>query len=111
MKIWTFLAVAIVSEVVATLALKSSDGFSKLWPSALVVIGYGLAFFFLSLTLKEGMTIGVVYAIWSGLGVALVSVVGWLLFQQKLDLAAIIGISLIVCGVVVMNVFSKAVPH
>ena len=110
MKTWIFLCVAIVSEVVATLALKSSEGFSKLWPSLLVVVGYGCAFYFLSLTLRS-IQIGVAYAIWSGLGVVLVTIVGWFFFHQKLDLAAILGMLLIVCGVVVMNVFSKAVSH
>lgn len=110
MKNWIFLCVAIVSEVIATLALKSSDSFSKLWPSVLVVIGYGFAFYFLSMTLRS-IPVGIAYAIWSGLGVVLIAIVGWFLFNQKLDLPAVIGMLLIVCGVVVMNVFSKSVSH
>ena len=105
-----YLAIAIIGEVIATSALKSSAGFSKLLPSMVVVAGYGTAFYFLSLTLRA-MPIGVVYAIWSGAGVALISVIGWLVFKQSLDLAAIIGITLIVLGVVILNVFSKVSAH
>lgn len=108
MKQWAFLAIAIVSEVIGTSALKASEGFSKFWPSALVVAGYGVAFYFLSMTL-ESIPVGVAYAIWSGVGVALIAMLGWLIFGQKLDAPAIIGILLIVTGVVVMNTFSKSV--
>lgn len=104
---WIFLAVAIISEVIGTSALKASEGFSRLWPSAIVVIGYASAFYFLSLTLKT-IPIGVAYAIWSGAGVALIA---WVLYGQALDLPAIIGISLIVAGVVVLNLFSTTVSH
>lgn len=104
------LGIAIVSEVIATSALRASDGFSKLWPSLIVVAGYGLAFFFLSVTLKS-IPVGVAYAIWSGLGVVLISVAAWVLFGQKLDLAAIIGMGLIVAGVLVLNLFSKSSAH
>ena len=105
-----YLAVAIIGAVVATSALKSSAGFSKLLPSIVVVAGYGTAFYFLSLTLRT-MPIGIVYAVWSGVGVALISVIGWLVFKQSMDLAAIIGITLIVLGVVILNVFSKVSAH
>ncbi|MBB5389933.1 MULTISPECIES: SMR family transporter [unclassified Herbaspirillum] len=104
------LGIAIVSEVIATSALRASDGFSRLWPSLVVVAGYGLAFFFLSVTLKS-IPVGIAYAIWSGLGVVLISVVAWLLFGQKLDLAAIVGMGLIVAGVLVLNLFSKSSAH
>jgi len=104
------LGIAIVSEVIATSALRASDGFSKLWPSLIVVAGYGLAFFFLSVTLKS-ISVGVAYAIWSGLGVVLISVAAWVLFGQKLDLAAIVGMGLIVAGVLVLNLFSKSSAH
>ncbi|WP_343585591.1 SMR family transporter [Herbaspirillum sp.] len=104
------LGIAIVSEVVATSALRASDGFSKLWPSLIVVAGYGLAFFFLSVTLKS-IPVGVAYAIWSGLGVVLISLAAWALFGQKLDLAAIVGMGLIVAGVLVLNLFSKSSAH
>ena len=107
---YLYLVIAIVAEVIATSALKASDQFSKTLPSIIVVIGYGVAFYYLSLVLKT-IPIGVAYAIWSGAGIALITVVGLVVFDQKLDFAAIIGISLIVAGVVVMNVFSKTVGH
>ena len=110
MRQWMFLSVAIVSEVIATSALKASDGFSRLWPSVITVAGYMVAFYCLSLTLRT-IPVGVAYAIWSGLGVVLITIAAWLLFGQKLDLPALIGMGLIVAGVVVMNVFSKAVGH
>ncbi len=110
MKNWIFLCVAIVSEVVATSALKSSEGFTRLWPTLLVVAGYMLAFYFLSLTLRT-IPVGVAYAIWAGLGVALIALVSWVIFDQKLDLPAMIGMGLIVSGVIVMNVFSNTVVH
>lgn len=105
---WAFLGIAIVSEVVATLALTASGGFTKLWPSMVVVVGYSNAFFWLSLALKT-VPVGIVYALWAGLGIVLVSIVGAILFEQKLDGAAVIGIGLIVTGVLVMNLFSEAV--
>lgn len=107
MQQWIFLSVAIVSEVIATSALKASDGFSRLGPSLIVVAGYGAAFFFLSLTLKT-VPVGIAYAIWSGVGVALIALIGWAVFGQALDAPAIVGLGLIVAGVVVLNVFSKA---
>ncbi|MBW6510463.1 MAG: QacE family quaternary ammonium compound efflux SMR transporter [Desulfuromonadales bacterium] len=110
MQQWIFLSVAIISEVVGTSALKASDGFSRLWPSLIVVAGYGAAFFFLSLTLRT-IPVGVAYAIWAGAGVALIALVGWLIFGQTLDIPAVIGLLLIVTGVVVINVFSKSVAH
>lgn len=110
MKHWLFLGTAIISEVIATSALKASDGFSRLWPSMIVVLGYAVSFYFLSLTLKT-LPVGIAYAIWSGLGIVLISVIGIILFGQKLDGPAIIGMGLIIAGVVVMNVFSKTVAH
>ena len=107
MKNWIFLAVAIVSEVIATSFLKVSDGFTKPLPSILVVVGYACAFYFLSLTLRV-IPVGVAYAIWAGTGVLLISLLGWILFGQKLDPPALIGMGLIVAGVAVINVFSKA---
>lgn len=107
---WLLLGGAIVAEVVATAALKLSDGFSKLWPSVVVVIGYGIAFFLLSLTLRK-MPIGIAYAIWSGVGLVLITVASRYLFGQRLDLAALLGMSLIVCGVAVINLFSKSIAH
>lgn len=107
---YLYLAVAIIAEVIATSALKASDEFSKLVPSVIVVVGYGVAFYCLSMVLKT-IPVGVAYAVWSGLGIVLISIVGLVMFGQKLDLAAIVGILLIVSGVVVMNVFSKTVGH
>jgi small multidrug resistance pump len=107
---WLYLAVAIVLEVVATSALKASDGFTRLLPSLVVVLGYGAAFYLLSITLRS-MPVGVVYAVWSGVGVVLITLVGWLFFKQDLDLPAFIGIALIAAGVIVLNFFSKTVPH
>ena len=107
MKNWIFLFVAILSEAVATSALKMSEGFTVFLPSALVVLGYSMSFYFLSLTLRS-VPIGVAYAIWSGVGLTLVTLIGWLAFNQKLDTAAIIGISLIMLGVVVMFAFSES---
>jgi small multidrug resistance pump len=107
---WLYLAVAIVLEVVATSALKASDGFTRLLPSLVVVVGYGAAFYTLSITLRT-MPVGVVYAIWSGVGVVLITLVGWLFFNQELDLPAFVGIALISAGVIVLNFFSTSVSH
>lgn len=104
------LAVAIVAEVIATSALKASDGFTRLGPSLFVVVGYSVAFYFLSLTLRV-MSVGVAYAIWCGAGIVLVSLIGWLVLGQKLDGAALGGMGLIIAGVVVINLFSKSVAH
>nr|WP_199064413.1 SMR family transporter [Chromobacterium sp. ASV5] len=110
MKMWLFLAVAILSEVVATSALKASDGFTRLWPSLLTGGGYLLAFYMLSQTLRA-IPVGVAYAIWSGVGIVLVSLIAWLLYGQKLDLAAVIGMGLIIAGVAVINLFSSSAAH
>jgi len=110
MKNWLFLSVAIIAEVVATSSLKASEGFTKLWPSLIVLLGYTIAFYFLSLTLKA-IPVGIAYAVWAGLGIVLISLAGWLIFGQKLDLASILGMALIVSGVVVINVFSKVSMH
>lgn len=110
MKHWLFLAVAIVSEVVATSAMKSSEGFTKLVPSIVVVSGYMIAFYFLSLTLKT-IPVGIAYAIWAGLGIVLIAGVSWLVHGQKLDFPAVLGLGLIIAGVFVINVFSKSAGH
>ncbi|PVE24431.1 QacE family quaternary ammonium compound efflux SMR transporter [Microvirga sp. KLBC 81] len=107
---YVYLGVAIVAEVIATSALKVSDGFTRLGPSLVVLFGYGIAFFCLSLTLRTIPT-GIAYAIWSGVGIVLISAVGWIWFKQVLDLPAIIGLALIIAGVVVVNVFSETVSH
>lgn len=110
MKNWIFLAVAIFSEVAATSALTASQGFTRLWPSLFTVLGYAVAFYFLSLTLKT-IPVGIAYAIWAGLGMVLVTLVGWIRFGQKLDAPALLGLILIISGVLVMNLFSKGSAH
>lgn len=105
---WLLLAVAIVAEVIATSALKASDGFTRPLPSLVVVAGYGLSFYLLALTLRS-IPVGVVYAVWSGVGIALISLIGWVVFKQRLDAAAWLGLAMIVGGVVVIRVFSKTV--
>ena len=104
---WLVLGIAIVAETIATSAMKSSEGFTKLIPSIVVVLGYGIAFYFLSITLRS-IPVGIAYAIWSGVGIVLITLVGWLVFGQKMDAPALIGMALIIAGVVTMNVFSKA---
>lgn len=107
---WLYLIIAILSEVLATLTLKSSDAFTRLFPSLIVIAGYGSAFYFLSLTLRT-IPIGIAYAVWSGVGVVLVCLLGWILYDQKLNAAAIFGIFLIVIGVVILNLFSESNNH
>ena len=107
---YVYLAVAIFAEVVGTSALKGTEGFSKPGPSLVVVGAYGLAFYMLSLTLKT-IPVGVAYALWCRIGMALITLIGWLVLKQKLDTGAIAGIALIVTGVVVLSVFSKASVH
>jgi small multidrug resistance pump len=105
MNAWLLLAIAIVAEVVGTSALKASAGFSRLVPSVVVVLGYAVAFYCLSLVLRT-IPVGVAYAIWSGLGIVLITVVAWVVYDQAIDLAAVLGMGLIIAGVVVLNVFS-----
>lgn len=107
---WIYLTIAIVSEVIATSALKAAEGFTRWVPSLIVVAGYASAFYFLALTLRV-IPLGVAYAVWSGAGIVLISLAGWIIYRQSLDLPAVIGIALILAGVVVLNVFSRAVPH
>lgn len=110
MKNWMFLLTAIAAETIAISALKASDGFRKLSPSLLVVAGYGTSFYFLSLALRAFPT-GVAYAIWSGIGLLLVTLIGWLFAGQRIDMPGAIGMTLILAGIMVMNLFSKTVPH
>ena len=105
-----YLTIAIVAEVIATSFLKSTEGFTKLWPSVVVGLGYAAAFYFLSLTLRT-MSVGIVYAIWCGAGIVLVALIAWLIFGQKLDLPAVLGMALIIAGVAVINIFSASVRH
>jgi small multidrug resistance pump len=103
---YVYLIVAIIAEVIGTSSLKASDGFTKLGPSLVVVVGFGVAFFFLSLTLRT-IPIGVAYAIWSGFGTALIVLIGAVSFKQVPDLGAVLGIGLIVAGVVVIKTTSR----
>lgn len=105
-----YLAVAIVAETVATTALKSAESFTRLWPSVITVAGYAISFYLLSLTLKV-LPVGIVYAVWSGIGIVLISVLGWLVHKQTLDLPALVGIAFILAGVVIINGFSNSVAH
>lgn len=104
------MSIAIFSEVIATSALKESENFSRLGPSLLVVIGYAVSFYFLALTLRT-IPVGIAYAIWSGVGIVLISAIGWAVFNQKLDTPALLGISLILAGVLTINLFSNSVGH
>ena len=107
---YIYLLLAIIAEVVGTSALKASDGFTNWIPNVIVIVGYGLAFYFLSLVLKT-IPVGVAYAIWSGLGIVLISLVGYIYFKQRLDFPAVIGMALIISGVIVINIFSKTISH
>jgi small multidrug resistance pump len=107
---YLYLGVAIIAEVIATTALRASDGFTQLWPSVISIAGYVVAFYFLALTLRT-MPVGVAYAIWSGVGIVLISLAGWLLYKQLLDLPAVLGMGLIMAGVIVINLFSKSTVH
>lgn len=110
MKYWLYLLLAILAETAATTALKASGQFIRLWPSVVVVVGYGLAFYFLSLTLKS-IPMGVAYAVWSGIGIVLITLAGVVFYRQVPDVPALIGLALILAGVVVINVFSKTAAH
>lgn len=109
-KTYAYLLLAIVSEVLATTALARSDGFTRLVPSLLAVLGYGAAFWLLSHTMRV-MPAGIVYAIWSGMGVVLITAIAWIWYKEALDLPALLGLALIVAGVLVINLFSRSVSH
>jgi len=105
-----YLTMAIVAEVIATTMLKASEGFTRLWPSLVVVVGYGVAFWGLSMVVKT-MPLGIVYTIWSGMGIVLVSIAAVFVYQQKLDWPAVLGMGLIIAGVLVINLLSKTAAH
>ncbi|WP_459716723.1 DMT family transporter [Paraburkholderia sp. 2C] len=107
---YALLAIAIVAEVIATSALRASDGFTRWLPAVVVVLGYGVSFYMLSLTLKS-IPVGIVYAIWSGVGIVLITLVALVVYKQVPDLPAVAGLGLIVAGVVVLNLFSKMQTH
>lgn len=110
MPAYVILAFAVLAETIGTTALQASQQFTRLWPSVLVVIAYGISFYLLSMTLRV-MPVGVVYALWSGLGILLIACIGFAVFGQRLDLPAILGIGLIVLGIAVIHLFSAASPH
>ncbi len=103
---YVLLAIAIVTEVAATSALRASDGFTRLWPSVVVIVGYGVCFLALSLCVRR-MPIGIAYGIWSGVGIVLITIAGWYLYRQRVDVPAMIGMGLIIAGVLVIQVFSQ----
>lgn len=105
-----YLAIATIAEVIATSALKSSEGFTKLGASLIVIIGYMVAFYFLSLVLKT-VPIGIAYAIWAGMGIVLVAIVGAVMFKQMPDLAALVGMAFIIAGILIMHFFSTTISH
>ncbi|MBA4789456.1 MAG: multidrug efflux SMR transporter [Pseudomonadota bacterium] len=107
---YLYLLIAIVAEVIATSALKAAEGFTRLGPSIIVAVGYAIAFYCLSLVLRT-MPVGIAYAVWSGVGIVLVAAIGAVLYGQKLDLPAIVGLGLIIAGVLVVNLLSKTVSH
>jgi small multidrug resistance pump len=108
--VYLILALAILAETAGTTALQASQQFTRLWPSVLVVIAYGISFYLLALTLKV-MPVGVVYAMWSGLGIVFIACIGYVVFGQKLDLPAVIGTAMILAGIVVIQLFSRTAPH
>ncbi|WP_322889169.1 MULTISPECIES: SMR family transporter [unclassified Yoonia] len=101
---------AIIAETIGTTALQASQQFTRLWPSVIVVVAYGVLFYLLALTLRF-MPVGVVYAMWSGLGIVMIAVIGYLVFGQRLDLPAVIGIGMILCGILVIHLFSQTSSH
>jgi small multidrug resistance pump len=107
---YLYLAIAIVAEVIGTSALKASKEFTNLFPSLIVVVGYGLAFYFMSLALRT-IPLGITYAVWSGTGIVLIAIAGVFMYKEIPDLAAIIGMGLIILGVLVIHLFSKTVSH
>ncbi|WP_288383867.1 multidrug efflux SMR transporter [uncultured Acinetobacter sp.] len=102
-----YLLIAILAEVIATSAMKASDGFSQLLPSGITILGYAFAIYFLSLTMKS-IPIGITYALWSGAGIILVSLVGFFYYKQHLDVAAVIGLVFMIAGIMIINIFSKS---
>ena len=107
---YIYLIVAVIAETIGTTALQASDQFTRLWPSVLVVIAYAFAFYFLGIALKY-IPVGIAYALWSGLGIVLIAAIGFVVFGQVLDFAAILGLTMIIGGIVVIQVFSNSATH
>ncbi len=109
-KAYLILLLAVVAETIGTTALQASQQFTRLWPSVLVVVGYGFAFYLMGLTLRV-MPVGIVYAIWSGLGIVLIALIGFVVFGQRLDWPAVLGLTLILVGILVIHLFSDTATH
>ena len=107
---YVYLVIAVAAETIGTTALQASDQFTRLWPTVLVVFAYGFAFYFLGIALKY-IPVGIAYALWSGLGIVLIAVIGFAVFGQVLDLAAILGLAMIIGGIVVIQLFSSSATH
>ena len=107
---YMYLTIAIIMEVAATSALKASEEFTKLIPSLIVIVGYGISFYLLTLVLRT-IPVAITYAIWSAAGIVLVAIVGAILYKQIPDIPAVIGMGLIVAGILIINVFSKTIVH
>ncbi|WP_425044254.1 DMT family transporter [Primorskyibacter sp. S87] len=107
---YAYLFIAVAFETIGTSALQASQQFSRFWPSVLVVVAYGLSFYLMGLTLKF-MPVGIVYAIWSGLGIVFIAAIGFVVFGQRLDWPAILGMTLILTGILIIHLFSKASGH
>ncbi len=107
---WVYLAIAVMFETIGTTALKASDGFTRLWPTVLVALAYGVSFWLLSMVLRT-IPVGIAYAIWSGLGICLIAGIGYVVFGQRLDLPAVLGLGMIIAGIIVIQLFSKSTGH
>ena len=107
---WIYLIIAITTEVIATSALKESEGFTKAIPSLIVIIGYSMTFYFMSLVLRE-MSVGITYAIWSGMGILLITTIGYFRYNQMLDAPAVLGMSFIALGIIILRAFSNSVNY
>ncbi|MEP4248787.1 DMT family transporter [Tateyamaria sp.] len=107
---YIYLVIAVIAETIGTTALQASDQFTRVWPSVLVVIAYGFAFYFLGIALKY-IPVGIAYALWSGLGIVLIALIGFAVFGQVLDIAALVGLSMIIGGIVVIQMFSSSATH
>ncbi|MEO9682190.1 MAG: SMR family transporter [Tateyamaria sp.] len=107
---YIYLIIAVIAETIGTTALQASDQFTRVWPSVLVVIAYGFAFYFLGIALKY-IPVGIAYALWSGLGIVLIALIGFAVFGQVLDIAALVGLSMIIGGIVVIQMFSSSATH
>jgi len=109
-KAYLILLLAVIAETIGTTSLQASQQFTRFWPSVLVIVSYGLAFYLLGLTLKF-MPVGIVYAIWSGLGIVLIAIIGFIVFGQRLDWPAVLGLVMILTGILVIHLFSKTAGH